>query len=280
MPISVPGIAEQVISMRRPDCLLDLPDRSEPSGNTRPDLPAFAAHGGAVQGESGQVRAVAKEALIYWLRGRIAASRGARKLAYLHDMSRFLRAGLLALHPARRINQRFPNAGAADRSQVRQAASQGFTLLEILVVLVIIGIVLSLAVVRMDPPADRQLQQEAERLALLFEAARDEAIARSEPVAWSHTERKHQFWIRKDADWQPLTGVDVLVPRELPAGVSFGAIKVNLQPQGEDGKLVFQPSGVNELFQVLLLGEGGLFELASDVLGRVQVSRQDAVTQG
>ena len=47
------------------------------------------------------------EALIYWLRGRIAASRGARKLAYLHDMSRFLRAGLLALHPARRINQRF-----------------------------------------------------------------------------------------------------------------------------------------------------------------------------
>ena len=66
----------------------------------------------------------------------------------------------------------------------------------------------------------------------------------------------------------------------MPAGVSFGAIKVNLQPQGEDGKLVFQPSGVNELFQVLLLGEGGLFELASDVLGRVQVSRQDAVTQG
>jgi hypothetical protein len=53
--------------------------------------------------------ALSKEALIYWLRGRIAASRGARKLAYLHDMSRFLRAGLLALHPARRINQRFPN---------------------------------------------------------------------------------------------------------------------------------------------------------------------------
>ncbi|MFO1380988.1 MAG: lipoprotein signal peptidase [Chitinivorax sp.] len=49
-----------------------------------------------------------KEALIYWLRGRIAASRGARKLAYLYDMSRFLRAGLLAIHPARRINQRFP----------------------------------------------------------------------------------------------------------------------------------------------------------------------------
>ena len=70
---------------------------------------------------------------------------------------------------------------------------QGFTLLEIMVVLVIIGIVLSLAVVRLDPPADRQLQQESERLALLFEAARDEAIARSEPVAWSHFRGRHQF---------------------------------------------------------------------------------------
>ncbi|MDQ5887842.1 MAG: Type secretion system protein, partial [Pseudomonadota bacterium] len=51
--------------------------------------------------------------------GRIAASRGARKLAYLHDMSRFLRAGLLALHPARRINQRFPNSlsDLSDRSE-------------------------------------------------------------------------------------------------------------------------------------------------------------------
>jgi hypothetical protein len=54
------------------------------------------------------LQTVSKEALIYWLRGRIATSRGARKLAYLHDMSRFLRAGLLALHPARRINQCFP----------------------------------------------------------------------------------------------------------------------------------------------------------------------------
>lgn len=156
----------------------------------------------------------------------------------------------------------------------------GFTLLEIMVVLVIIGIVLTLAVVRLDPPADRVLQQEAERLALLFEAARDEAIARSEPLAWSHFRGRHQFWIRRDADWQPLSGVDVLVSRELPAGVGFGRIKVNLQLQGEDGKLVFQPSGVNELFQLQLQGEGGVFELSSDVLGRISVSRQDAAAPG
>jgi hypothetical protein len=33
------------------------------------------------------------------LRGRMAALRGARRLAYLHDMSRLLRSGRLALQP-------------------------------------------------------------------------------------------------------------------------------------------------------------------------------------
>ncbi len=51
----------------------------------------------------------AKEALNKWLRGRIAALRGARPLAYLSDMSRVLRSVRLALHPARSFIQRFPN---------------------------------------------------------------------------------------------------------------------------------------------------------------------------
>ncbi|PIV47914.1 MAG: lipoprotein signal peptidase [Gallionellaceae bacterium CG02_land_8_20_14_3_00_60_115] len=43
------------------------------------------------------------------LRGRIAALRGARQLAYLFDMSRCLRSVRLVLHPARRFLQRFPS---------------------------------------------------------------------------------------------------------------------------------------------------------------------------
>jgi len=49
-----------------------------------------------------------KETLIYWLRGRNPALRGAQKLAYLHDMSRFLCSVRLAFRSARKINQRFP----------------------------------------------------------------------------------------------------------------------------------------------------------------------------
>ena len=54
-----------------------------------------------------------KERLIDCLRGRmlaLSALRGTRKLAYRFDMSRFLCSVRLALHPAQRINQRFPKS--------------------------------------------------------------------------------------------------------------------------------------------------------------------------
>ena len=54
------------------------------------------------------------------LRGRMAALRGARRLAYLHDMSRLLRSGRLALQPLATVvrgaflpaeGSRFPSPG-------------------------------------------------------------------------------------------------------------------------------------------------------------------------
>jgi hypothetical protein len=52
--------------------------------------------------------AYAKEPLNNLLRGAIASLRGARNLAYLFDMSRFLRAVRLALTPLATVLQRFP----------------------------------------------------------------------------------------------------------------------------------------------------------------------------
>jgi hypothetical protein len=45
------------------------------------------------------------EVLYKWLRGRIAALRGARNLAVLLVLSRLLRSVRLALHPARPLLQ-------------------------------------------------------------------------------------------------------------------------------------------------------------------------------
>jgi hypothetical protein len=52
---------------------------------------------------------MAKKPLNNLLRGAIASLRGARNLAYLSDMSRFLRSVRLALTPLATVLQRFPN---------------------------------------------------------------------------------------------------------------------------------------------------------------------------
>ena len=142
---------------------------------------------------------------------------------------------------------------------------RGFTLLELLIVLVIIGVVLSLVSVRLEPSASQKLEQEGQRLALLLESARDESVARSETLAWSH-----------DGQWHSLDDIEQLRPRRLPDELQVAEVTVNLQRQDENGKLLFQPSGVNELFRIVLTGAGSQVELSSDVLGRVTSGKPQA----
>ena len=63
---------------------------------------------------------IAWETLSKLLRGRIAALRGARSLAYLFDMYRSLRSARLALHPAHRLFRLF-HAGWQAQSPRRAA---------------------------------------------------------------------------------------------------------------------------------------------------------------
>ena len=54
----------------------------------------------------------------------------------------------------------------------------GFTLVEVLVVMVLVGITLALIGLNLMPDDGRTVRNEAQRLALLLEQARDEAVAR------------------------------------------------------------------------------------------------------
>lgn len=91
---------------------------------------------------------------------------------------------------------------------------RGFTLLELLVVLVIVGITLGMVSFNAMPDPKQMLQQEAQRIALLLQLARDEAIVRDSPVAFEADPDHYRFLVREENTWQPLPQDDMLRERD------------------------------------------------------------------
>jgi general secretion pathway protein H len=91
---------------------------------------------------------------------------------------------------------------------------RGFTLLELLVVLVIVGITLGMVSFNAMPDPKQMLQQEAQRIALLLQLARDEAIVRDSPVAFEADPDHYRFLVREENAWQPLPQDDMLRERD------------------------------------------------------------------
>lgn len=93
--------------------------------------------------------------------------------------------------------------------------ASGFTLLELLVVLVIAGIALGFVSANVLPSEQKVLQDEAQRISLLMQLARDEAIVRNRPIAFEADSQSYRFFIRDDSGaWQSLDNDDVLRARE------------------------------------------------------------------
>jgi general secretion pathway protein H len=94
----------------------------------------------------------------------------------------------------------------------------GFTLVEIMVVMVIIGIMLGVASLNAIPSPRQDLQAEAQRLTLLLQLARDEAIVRNRPVTFEATPERYHFLVRNETRWNLITGDDLLREREFKNG--------------------------------------------------------------
>jgi general secretion pathway protein H len=141
----------------------------------------------------------------------------------------------------------------------------GFTLLEIMVVLVLIGIVSTLAVFSIGEPSRQQLGNEAERVQALLQLASEEAMLTSREYGVIFYRDGYSFVIhdpRNESAWTPLEQ-GTFRRRQLPDGVTLSLFVEGLAATGDE-------TMQNALPQLVLFAAGGRtpFRLRFDYQGK------------
>jgi general secretion pathway protein H len=147
----------------------------------------------------------------------------------------------------------------------------GFTLIEVMVVLVIIGVLVSFAVLSLGDGGKRdRLMEEGKRLAALIELASDQAVLEGREWGVHVAADGYLFMSLKDGKWQEVTGDNLFRARQLEDGFSLELrmedVAVTLTPPGEQAdekeemlapQAFLMSSAERTPFEVVITAPGG-----------------------
>jgi general secretion pathway protein H len=153
-------------------------------------------------------------------------------------------------------------------------AVRGFTLVEILVVIVILGIAAGLAVVAIAPDERELSAREARRFAGALEYAAKRAQWRNEMLGVSAARRVVRYWRRDVVNdrWQVVDDDDVLRTRALPEPLDAMAVAYAGRALASDAIVPLRASGRNEPFAFALSTPAWRTIVALDPLNRASIA--------
>lgn len=164
------------------------------------------------------------------------------------------------------------NVSISNFNRVRiSRAAHGFTLLELLVVLVIAGMLLGLVAFNAMPGERKALESEAQRLALLFQLARDEAIVRNRPIAFEADANRYRFLIRDNNKWETLSQDDLLREREFKRAPLALTISPAVEEQTDPLRIVFGREPVDKPFVLTMSSGDASIAIRADGIGHFEV---------
>lgn len=168
------------------------------------------------------------------------------------------------------------------------AGQLGFTLLEILVVLMIIGILTTVAVLSSGIVSqDRELDQSGKRLRSLIDLARDESVLQNREYGIALSVDGYEFVMFDNftGQWLLFPPDDLLRARNLPEEIEFGLTledrvislpRVRLEPEIEP-HIIFYASGEQTPFEIRIARryEDSAYVITGDFAGKVEEQKPD-----
>lgn len=153
--------------------------------------------------------------------------------------------------------------------------NSGFTLVELLVVLVIVGLLASVVVLTL--PGGGDLRADAQALAARVKLASQESILEGVPTGLRVTPEGYAFYSLRDGVWSEVTSAPAFQRRTWRAGVAAELMRTaNTASTGPDRKVVvpdvvFDPTGMASPFTVSLSESGARFAVEHTAKGEVVV---------
>lgn len=150
---------------------------------------------------------------------------------------------------------------------------RGFTLVEMLVVVLIMGILVGTISVTLQPSNSDLLRVEAGRLALLLKLAAQESQITGHAIAWTTDGSVYRFWRqRSDDSWAEIRGDDLLRVRSLPRGMVISQLRNEAATPQPTMRLEFPPDGSMSAFSMDLTLGTAHYGVAASPVGDVRMA--------